>query len=273
MRLDSRALLCGLLWLYPTSGHASVVPMSGQAGQLKQVAVDVVAAGDQSVATLDIVEDGASRSVTGRAGYQRSNVGLRVGTGRGAELYLVGTPGLGLRWSLLDERRMEVPFSLALALEGGVAIPARSLFRVKSEGGYFGSAIQMSHDVPLNDSVVLRPLVNVWYHHATVTQWAVLTPGSIESTAGNLSKAAGFIDLYQPHVLLPVGVEILAAVSEQRTLNLYGGWTVQKAVGTGRAKVNTCRNCTLVADNLQLQPGSAWFVGVRTEGRYQEVDP
>ena len=273
MRTDCGLLLCGLVGISPALGHASVVPMSGQAGDAKQVSVDLVWTVDRAVATLDIVEGSESSTVSGRAGYQRANLGLRVGTGRGAELYLVATPGLGLRWSVLDERRKPVPFSLALALEGGAVMPPSSLLGIKSEGGYWASAIQMSHDVALNDSLLLRPLINVWYHHAAVTQWGVLKSDGISSTFGDLSKFDALIDRYQPHVILPVGVELVAAVSDKRTWSLYGGWTVQQAVGTGRVMVNTCRNCSFVADNLRLQPGSAWFVGVRTEGRHLEVDP
>ena len=45
LRPHVRPLLCGLLGLLPSLGHANMVTMSGQAGQKKQVAVDIQIAG------------------------------------------------------------------------------------------------------------------------------------------------------------------------------------------------------------------------------------
>ena len=273
LRPHVRPLLCGLLGLLPSLGHANMVPMSGQAGQKKQVAVDIHSMGDRSVATLDVVDGGTSTTLSGRAGYQRTDFTLRVATGRGAELYLVSTAGLGLRWSVLDERRKPMPVSLALALEGGSVMPRRSKLPGHGESPYWASALQLSRDVPLQGDLILRPLLNVWYHHGAATQWGVSTADGVSSTTAGPSQFDAFIDRNQPQVLLPVGVDLVVAVTEKRTLSLYGGWTVQQAVGTGQATVTTCKQCTFVADNLQLEQRSAWFVGVRTEGRAPESAP
>ncbi len=185
-------------------------------------------------------------TIAGPNGLEDGNLDLQVGLGRGWEGHArLGwmVHSAGLKWSIRDERRERVEWSMALSLE---TQPAAQLLASRTQ--------------PMGQMWSLRPMAGLGFGSAQYTYFSAL-PNSFR-TQRSILRGVAWFETWGHGVILPMGIEVPIRATENGAIVPYVQYVSWVPV-THSLEDAGCQRCNAGVDDLWLPHGSFLWLGVR----------